>query len=160
MGLRLPQQPYIIKEWQELLHQLQSGGAGLLPLHTTHHISEDKQGLHLVVSASILLGLHDVRQQDQHFSCLYEAQNFLFVKRCETTLAKMLWPLSTSLPSGFLAGGTGIPAAASWQAVAMGAPMGTQGEQGAGKLGQENKGSMSAAQPPPFLTGPNGQMGW
>lgn len=74
-------QPYIIKEWRELVHQLQSGGAGLLPLHMTYHTSEDKQGLHLVVTVGILLGLHDVWQQDQHFSCLHEAQNFLFVKR-------------------------------------------------------------------------------
>ena len=114
-GVSLPHQPYIVKEGQELLHQLHSEGAGLLPLQVTHHVSEDHQGLRLDICVAILEHLHDAWQEDLHLSCLYERQSFLFVKRSKTTLAKMLWSPSTSLLSGFLAGGgTGVSAAASW----------------------------------------------
>lgn len=37
----------------------------------------------------------------------------------------MLWPLSTSLTSGCMGHGTGVPAAASWQALPMGALRGS-----------------------------------
>lgn len=80
MGLRLPQQPYLVKEWQELLHQLRRGGAGLLPPQLSHHVSEDKQGLPLVLRAGVLLALQDVQQQHQHFPGLDEAENVLCVK--------------------------------------------------------------------------------
>ena len=59
----------------------------------------------------------------------------------------MLCSPSTSLPSGFLAAGTGIAAAASWPVVATGALVGM-------RRGEESKESVSPAQPPPFPTGP------
>ena len=88
--------------------------AGLPPLHMTHDILEDQRGLHPDVFVGILQRLHNVWQQELNFSCLNEAQNFLFVKWSKTTLANMLSLLSTNLPfsswcrnrcSSLLAGG-------------------------------------------------------
>ena len=138
--LGLPHQPYVIKEGRETLRQLHSDGAGLLPLQVTHHVSEDHQGLHLEICVVILEHLHDVWQEDLHFSCLYERQSFPFVKRSKTTLAKMLWSLSSSLLAGFLAGGgTGTSAAASCHGGGRGHADGDAGEQGEGREGRKAK---------------------
>lgn len=75
------QQPYIVKQWQDVPSHLQSDGAGLLPLHVIHHVSDEKQGLHLGVSPGNVQALNDAWQQHGKFSCLEEGQSFHLVKR-------------------------------------------------------------------------------
>lgn len=104
--LRLPQQPYIIKEGQDKSCQPHSDGAGLLPLQLSHQVSQDHQSLH---GDSLIAKQQDtpqVWQKDLYFSCLFEKESF---------------PLGTRSVCGKL---PRQPAGPTWQGVALGASEG------------------------------------
>jgi len=79
-GLRLPHQPYMVKEGWELLLQQHSNGALLVPGHVIQHVSEELQDRHRDIGVIILEHVYDARQEGLHFSCLYQRQSFPLAK--------------------------------------------------------------------------------
>lgn len=77
-NLPLAHQPYVFKEGQEPLRQLQSDGASHLPICQAECVAEDSQGLHTDVAVGILQLLHDLWQQALQSYCLHETQQFFF----------------------------------------------------------------------------------
>ena len=80
MGLRLHHLAYMVKEVWEILHQLHSDGAGLVPGQVAQHISEEDQDLRPDIGVIMLKHLQDVWQEGLHFSCLHQRQSFPFVR--------------------------------------------------------------------------------
>lgn len=68
--------PYVFKEWQKRLDQLQSDGDSRLPVHQAEHVAKDFQGLHPDVVVIILQSLNDVWQEALQSRCLHETHDF------------------------------------------------------------------------------------